>query len=77
MSLVAGLGGRIWAACGIVIMAVAVVKAHTRHFFMNWYAEQRGEGFEYHILAVALFLIVVIAGSGRWSLDRALTKARS
>ena len=72
--LVAGFGGRIWAALLSVVMIVAVVKArHYRWFFMNWYAESRGEGFEYHLLVLALALIVLILGSGRWSIDRRLT----
>lgn len=73
--LILGLGGRVWAIGTIVIMIVAVIKArHYRWFFMNWYAQPRGEGFEYHVLAVGLALIVLIAGSGRWSIDRALTR---
>lgn len=72
ISLIAGFLGRVWAAGGIVIMIVAVWKAHSARFFMNWYAEPRGEGFEFHILAAALFLIVLIAGSGKLSIDRLL-----
>ena len=72
--LMAGFGGRIWAALLSVVMIVAVVKArHYQWFFMNWYAERRGEGFEYHLLVLALALIVLILGSGRWSIDRRLS----
>jgi len=35
---------------------------------------QKGEGFEYHILAVAIALALMIKGGGRWSLDRAIAK---
>lgn len=71
--LVVGLGGRIWAGLLIPVMAVAVIKArHYRWFFMNWYAEPRGEGYEYHLLVIGLALIVLIAGSGKWSIDRLL-----
>ncbi|HEX7150805.1 MAG TPA: DoxX family protein [Thermoanaerobaculia bacterium] len=73
--LALGFGGRIWAALTAVVMGVAVWKAnHYRYFFMNWYAERRGEGFEYHLLVLGLVAIVLIAGSGRWSIDRALTR---
>ncbi|HYI08586.1 MAG TPA: hypothetical protein VEK57_05920 [Thermoanaerobaculia bacterium] len=44
---------------------------------MNWYAERRGEGFEYHLLVLGLVAIVLIAGSGRWSIDRLLNKGRA
>ncbi|MDQ3283672.1 MAG: DoxX family protein [Acidobacteriota bacterium] len=70
LALIAGFAGRVWAAAIGVVMIVAVFKAHARHFFMNWYAEPRGEGFEYHLLALGLVAIVLTAGSGRWSIDR-------
>jgi putative oxidoreductase len=55
-------------------MAVAAfVGGHVGNgFFMNWTGHQVGEGFEFHILAVALALAVVIRGSGALSLDRLL-----
>jgi putative oxidoreductase len=39
---------------------------------MNWTGQKPGEGFEYHILVLALSLAIMIKGSGRWSIDRAL-----
>ena len=73
--LMAGLGGRIWAALLSIVMVIAVIKArHYQMFFMNWYAERRGEGFEFHLLVLALALIVLILGSGKWSLDRRLSR---
>ena len=75
LSLIAGFLGRFWAAVLAVIMVVAVVKAnHFRYFFMNWYAQPRGEGFEYHILVLGFVVIVLVAGSGRWSVDRLLSR---
>ena len=74
--LALGFLGRIWAAGAGVVMIVAVWKAHTRHFFMNWYAQPRGEGFEYHLLVFGLIAIVLIGGSGRWSVDRLLNFRR-
>jgi hypothetical protein len=46
-------------------------------FFMNWYGNQQGEGFEFHLLAIALALAIVIGGSGAFSLDRVVSKSRS
>ena len=43
-------------------------------FFMNWSGSQQGEGFEFHILAIALALALMIKGGGKWSVDRAITK---
>lgn len=74
--LILGAGARIWAAATLVVMTVAVIKArHFQHFFMNWYAERRGEGFEYHLLVGGLALIVLIAGAGRYSVDRFVTRS--
>ena len=76
MGLLVGLLSRI-AAFGIACnMVVAVYMIH-RHFgfFANWYGQQKGEGFEFHILAVAIALFIMIKGSGALSLDRALSKS--
>ncbi len=75
LGLIAGLLGRI-AAFGIgVEMLVAVAMVHSRFgFFMNWSGQQAGEGFEYHLLAIAMCAAVVIGGSGALSVDRWLDR---
>jgi putative oxidoreductase len=59
------------AAVGFAIdMIVAVLTTHIANgFFMNWTGQQKGEGFEYHIYAVAVALALLISGAGRYSLD--------
>ena len=75
LALVLGLGARLAAAGIVVNMAVAAGMVHLPNgFFMNWFGDQKGEGFEYHLLAIALALVVVIRGSGAWSLDRRLSR---
>ena len=44
-------------------------------FFMNWYSEERGEGFEYHILVLGIVLVLALRGSGKWSIDRKIGAA--
>lgn len=68
--LIAGLGTRV-AALGIsAVMLGAVFTTHESvGFFMNWYGNQPGEGYEYHLLALALSVPLVIAGGGRYALD--------
>jgi putative oxidoreductase len=69
--LIAGLEGRAAALAIACIVAVAAVKVHWQFgLFMNWFGAQKGEGFEYHLLAIALCLVVVLRGSGALSLDR-------
>lgn len=75
LGLLVGLLSRI-AAAGIgVIMLGAVFMVHAQNgFFMNWFGNQQGEGFEYHLLALGLVLVVLIKGSGAFSVDRALAQ---
>ena len=68
-----------FAAFGIFcVMLGAIWLVHLPNgFFMNWSGKQAGEGFEYHLLALAISAAVMIAGSGRWSVDRALTDSKA
>jgi putative oxidoreductase len=43
---------------------------------MNWSGAQKGEGFEYHLLAMALGIAILVAGGGAASIDRALSRAK-
>ena len=40
---------------------------------MNWTGQQKGEGFEFHLLVIALTLALMIGGAGAFSLDRAIS----
>jgi len=73
--LILGLLTRL-AAFGIgCVMAGALFLVHAKvGFFMNWAGMQKGEGYEYHILALGLAIAVLIKGGGALSVDRALTR---
>ena len=74
LSLITGLLGRLGALGILCVMVGAVLTVHLPNgFFMNWGGNQKGEGFEYHILAIGIALAVLIKGSGRFSIDRALS----
>ena len=75
LGLIVGLLGRV-AAVGIACnMVVAIVKVHAANgLFMNWAGDQKGEGFEYHLLVLAMTAAIMIAGSGALSVDLALTR---
>jgi putative oxidoreductase len=75
IGLITGFISRV-AAFGIATtMTVAAILVHVSNgFFMNWVGNQKGEGFEYHILALGLALIVVVAGGGKWSVDSLLSR---
>ena len=74
LGLIVGLLTRI-AAFGIMCnMIVAILTVHLHNgFFMNWTGQQKGEGFEYHLLAIAGLLVVLIKGAGALSIDHALS----
>ena len=74
MGLILGFLTRI-AAFGIgVNMVVAIMLVHRPFgFFMNWAGAQKGEGFEYHLLVLAIVAFLMIRGGGAFSLDRVLT----
>lgn len=76
LALAAGLLSRIAAAGIAAVMIGAVVTAHLPHgFFMNWSGQQGGEGFEYHLLALALALPIVVRGGGRLAVDAVIARA--
>ncbi len=76
LGLILGFLTRI-AAFGIAVnMIVAVLMVHIHvGFFVNWFGNQKGEGFEYHLLALALAIPVMIRGAGAVSVDRALSRS--
>ncbi len=74
LGLIAGFLTRV-AAFGIAsVMVGAIFMVHLKHgFFMNWTGKQAGEGFEYHLLAIALAIALMITGGGKASIDSLLS----
>jgi len=71
LGLIFGLFTRI-AAFGIFFnMLVAVAMVHHQFgLFMNWTGTQKGEGFEFHLLVLAITVFLMIRGAGAASIDR-------
>jgi putative oxidoreductase len=73
--LLAGLLTRPVALAVIGLMIGAIVTVHLPNgFFMNWSGAQAGEGFEYHLLVIAIGLALAILGGGSLSLDGLLAR---
>ena len=74
IGLILGFLTRI-AAFGIgVNMLVAIMIEHRAFgFFMNWTGTQKGEGFEFHLLVLAIVAFLMIRGAGAYSVDRVLS----
>jgi putative oxidoreductase len=74
-ALILGLGGRL-AALGIIGILAGAASTHAPNgFFMNWFGllPAGSEGFEYHLIGIALAGIIVVNGSGALSVDRLFT----
>jgi putative oxidoreductase len=74
LMLIAGLGTRI-AALGVGgVMVVAAAQHLPNGFFMNWFGNQKGEGIEFHLLALGIAVALLILGAGRFSVDALLKR---
>jgi putative oxidoreductase len=70
LALIAGFLTRFTAASFMFIMLGAIATVHWPNgFFMNWFGQQQGEGFEYHLLVLGMSAGLLIAGAGKWAVD--------
>ena len=66
------------AAFGIFgLFTIIMLKFHSANgFFMNWAGNQKGEGYEYHLLVIGIAIALLITGAGKWSIDYALQRKK-
>jgi len=70
-----GLFTRLFAFASLILFIGMIVTVHQQFgFFMNWYGNMKGEGFEYHLLVIGLLLCLTIAGAGKASLDALISE---
>ena len=70
LSLIAGFASRIWSALTIILFIGIIFNSHIENgFFMNWFGNQKGEGYEFHLLIIGLSLATLVNGSGKYSVD--------
>ena len=73
--LIAGFAGRIWSALIVILMTGILLTSHLDNgFFMNWFGNQKGEGYEFDLLLIGLSVATLINGSGRFSIDQLIWK---
>jgi len=59
------------AALGIFGMLIGMASTHINNgLHMNWSGANAGEGYEYHLLAMAMSLVLLLFGGGAYSIDR-------
>ena len=65
-------------AVGIISLFTGIIA--TNHFqngfFMNWYGNLKGEGYEFHLLIIGMAIALLVSGAGKWSVDYALQKKK-
>lgn len=75
ISLLLGLATRVWAIIFILLFDGIMITSHFSYgFFMNWYGQIDGQGFESRLLIIGLSLALLANGAGRLSLDRLIVK---
>ncbi len=55
-------------------MTVALTYHSKYGFFLNWFGNKPGHGVEYHLVVIALAVVVLVQGAGAFSFDLALSR---
>jgi putative oxidoreductase len=75
LALAIGLVGRFAAFGTTMVMLGAMALVHAPNgFFLNWNGDQAGEGIQFHLLVLAVSVVLMARGSGAWSVDRWLLR---
>lgn len=75
ISLILGLFSRFWALSQIGMFIGIIYTTQLDHgFFINWFGNQAGEGYEYSLLIIGLSLTILVNDSGKYSLDKLISK---
>jgi putative oxidoreductase len=76
LALIAGIGTRLVALAFIALASGIALSVHVTHgFFVNWSGKQSGEGFEFFILWIALAIVLLLNGAGKYSVDKIIVKS--
>ncbi len=78
LALIAGLGTRLLAGAYAVLALGIVFSSHVQNgFFMNWFGNQPGEGYEYFLLWLGLAVSLALTGGGRDALDAVIRRRKA
>jgi putative oxidoreductase len=74
IALLLGLATRFWAFSYTFLALGIVFSTHIENgFFMNWFGNQAGEGYEYFLLWIGISLALLLTGGGKYSVDRQIS----
>lgn len=75
IALIVGFATRVVAVGIISLFTGIIITSHFQNgFFMNWYGNLKGEGYEFHLLIIGMAIALLVSGAGKWSVDYALQK---
>lgn len=78
IALIAGIASRIIAVSYLLLALGIILSSHIQHgFFMNWFGNQAGEGYEYFLLWIGMAASLTITGAGKYSIDGKLIAPKS
>lgn len=78
LMLITGTASRVAALLIIINFIGVIFTAHLDNgFFINWLGNQKGEGYEYHLLIIGMAASLLISGAGSFSVDRLLLRNRA
>jgi putative oxidoreductase len=78
LGLIVGFLTRVVATSVAVNVVVAIVMVDSNDgLFLNWSGAQNGAGFEFHLLALAIALFLMMQGAGAASVDHVLFPSAS
>ncbi len=77
LMLITGTATRVAALLIIINFIGVILTAHLDNgFFINWLGNQKGEGYEYHLLIIGMAASLLISGAGALSVDRQMIKGK-
>ena len=77
LMLITGTATRVAALLIIINFIGVILTAHLANgFFINWLGNQKGEGYEYHLLIIGMAASLLISGAGIFSFDRLMGKGK-
>ena len=77
LMLITGTATRVAALLIIINFIGVILTAHLANgFFINWLGNQKGEGYEYHLLIIGMAASLLISGAGAFSVDRLMSKGK-
>jgi putative oxidoreductase len=69
IALILGCLGRVAAGANFIIFIGALAVHAPDGWTMNWLGKKKGEGIEYFILLLSILLVIILKGSGAFSVD--------